>query len=113
MTVVDDYLAAVPPAQKAELERIRAIIKQICPTADEVITYSMPGFKYKGKYLIAYAAFKNHLSLFPGSDPIGVLKDALKDNITGKGTIQFTTEKPLSEETIKDIIHLSMGRIDA
>jgi uncharacterized protein YdhG (YjbR/CyaY superfamily) len=112
MNIVDEYLANVPPAQKTELERIRAIIKQVAPDAEEVITYSMPGFKYKGKYLISYAAFKDHMSLFPGAEPVGVLKDTLKDNVTGKGTIQFTLEEPLSDETIKEIVHLSMGRID-
>jgi uncharacterized protein YdhG (YjbR/CyaY superfamily) len=73
----------------------------------------MPGFKYKGKYLISFAAFKAHLSIFPGAEPIGALKDTLKDNITGKGTIQFTLEEPLSEEIIVEIVEISKARIDA
>ena len=112
MSIVDDYLATVPPPQRAELERVRSIIKRTIPTATEVITYGMPGFRYNDKYLVAYAAFKDHLSIFPGAEPIGVLKDSLKDNITGKGTIQFTLEKPLSEDTITEIVLLSKTRID-
>ena len=71
MSVVDDYLKNLPEPQKAELERIRKIVKQTVPEAEEVISYGVPGFKYKGKYLITFAAFKDHLSLFPGSAPIG------------------------------------------
>ena len=113
MTVIDEYLQNVAPAEKAELERIRKIIHDTAPVAEEVITYAMPGFKYKGKYLISFAAFKDHLSVFPGSEPVGVLKDKLKDNITGKGTIQFTLDKPLSEEVIREIVELSVARIEA
>lgn len=113
MSVIDEYLQNVPAPEQRELERIRTIIKQTVPEAEEVITYSMPGFKYKGKYLVSFAAFKNHLSLFPGADPIGALKDVLKDNITGKGTIQFTLEKPLTEGTVREIVELSRARIDS
>lgn len=112
MSVIDEYLQNVPATQRSELERIRNIIKQVVPDAEEVITYSMPGYKYKGKYLVSFAAFKDHLSIFPGSDPVGALKDTLKDNITGKGTIQFTVNKPLAEATIREIMELSKARID-
>jgi len=113
MSVVDEYLEKVPVPARTELTRIRNLIKAYVPDAEEVITYGMPGFKYKGKYLIAYAAFKNHMSLFPGAKPVGVLKDALKDHVTGKGTIQFTIDWPLSDTVIQDIVHLSMARVDS
>ncbi|MDB5165745.1 MAG: hypothetical protein JWM00_635 [Candidatus Saccharibacteria bacterium] len=113
MPVVDEYLERVAAPQRAELERIRAIVKQVVPDAEEVITYAMPGFKYEGKYLIAYAPFKDHMSIFPGADPVGLLKDKLKDNITGKGTIQFTLDKPLAEDTIREIVALSVARVGA
>lgn len=112
MSPIDEYLQDVPALQRAELERIRRIIKQTVPDTEEVMTYSMPGFKYKGKYLVSFAAFKDHLSIFPGSDPVGALKDTLKDNITGKGTIQFMVDRPLADDTIKEIVLLSMGQID-
>jgi uncharacterized protein YdhG (YjbR/CyaY superfamily) len=113
MTVIDEYLQSVAPSEKAELERIRKIVHDTAPAAEEVITYSMPGFKYMGKYLISFAAFKDHLSIFPGSDPVGALKDTLKDNITGKGTIQFTLDAPLSDEVIQEIVELCVGRVEA
>lgn len=74
MSVVDDYLNGSSP-QKEALQRVCRIIRQATPTAEEVITYGMPGFKYQKKYLIAFAGFKDHMSIFPGARAIGTLKD--------------------------------------
>ncbi len=104
MSVIDDYLAPLDDPQKAELERVRGFITRIVPDAKEVLTYGMPGFKYRGKYLISFAAFKDHLSVFPGSGPIEELKDELKTYTTSKGTIQFTLEHRLSDELLTKII---------
>ncbi|MCJ7725078.1 MAG: DUF1801 domain-containing protein [Acidimicrobiia bacterium] len=60
---VADYLDAVPGPSRAALERIRAIVLGMVPEATEVISYQIPTFRAAGRPLIAYAAFKNHLSL--------------------------------------------------
>jgi uncharacterized protein YdhG (YjbR/CyaY superfamily) len=111
MSVLDDYLENLTPIQKAELQRVRVIAKQIVPDAEEVISYGMPVLKYKGAYLIGFAAFKDHLSLFPGAEPIEVLKEDLKGFKLSKGTIQFTTDKPLPEPLVKKIITVALDRI--
>ena len=112
MTVVDDYLEAVEEPQKSELERIRRIIKQLVPDAEEVITYGMPGFKYKKKYLISFGAFKNHMSVFPGATPVDTLASQLAGYKLSKGTIQVTLEKPLPSKLLQDIVLLCKARID-
>lgn len=70
----------------------------------------MPGFKYRGKYLVSFAAFKDHLSLFPGAEPIEALKDKLTDYETSRGTIQFTLDHPLSDDLLKEILHICVTR---
>lgn len=111
MSVVDDYLAEVDEPQRAELERIRQIVKRAAPAAEEVISYGMPVFKYHGQYLIGFAAFKNHLSLFPASHPIEVLKDRLSDFKLSKGTIQFTLDHPIPESLIKQLVDIRLTDI--
>lgn len=111
MNEVDTYLSNVEPKQKAELERIRRIVRQTVPDAIESIGYGMPAFKYKGQPLVYYAAFKDHMSLFPTSGPTEVLKAQLKDFKVSKGTIQFTLEKPLSEKLIKEILAARLNQI--
>lgn len=109
MSVIDEYLDKVSPAQRAELGRIRKLVKKLVPEAEEAISYGIPAFKLRGKYLIFFAAFKNHMSVFPGA-PIG-LKDKLKGYKLRKGTIQFTVEKPLPESIIKEIVRSRLAEI--
>ena len=107
------YLKALNSEQRAELERVRQIVKSAAPDADEVMAYGMPGFNYKGKYLISYASFKNHMSIFPGSEATETLKPKLGDYKLSKGTIQFTLGKPLPEQIIRDVIKLGVARINS
>jgi uncharacterized protein YdhG (YjbR/CyaY superfamily) len=113
MSVIDDYLGKLTPEQKAELERVRAIAKTIVPDAEEVISYGMPVLKYKGAYLIGFAAFKDHLSLFPGAEPIEVLRKELAGFKISKGTIQFTPDNQLPKLLIKKIVTFALNRIPA
>ena len=65
----------------------------------------MPAFKLQGRILVWYAAFKDHLSLFPATGKI--LEEhgkALKPYLSGKGTIRFTTEDPLPTALVKRIV---------
>jgi len=113
MTVIDTYLENIDSKQRAELERIRTITTKAVPTAEEKISYGMPTMTYKGKNLLHFAAFKDHMSLFPTSGPTEELAAKLKDFKTAKGTIQFTLEKPLPESLILEIIDLRVRDIDA
>jgi uncharacterized protein YdhG (YjbR/CyaY superfamily) len=111
MTVIDDFLAPADPAKREALERVRVIIKQVVPDAEEVISYGIPGFKYKGKYLFGFAPFKDHMSLFPASEPIAVMGDKLKDFKLSKGTIQFTVSHQVPEEIIKELVNIRLASI--
>lgn len=111
MSAVDEYLKVVAEPQKAQLERVRKIVRQLVPEAEEVISYGMPGFTYKNKYLMGYAAFKDHLSLFPTSAPVEALKAKLKDFKLSKGTIQFTVAKPVPETLIQELVKIRRDAI--
>lgn len=111
MSVIDDYLKTVTPSQRVELERIRKITLELVPNAEETIGYGIPTLKYNKKYLIYFAAFKNHMSVFPGSALTAELKEKLSGYTFGKGTIQFTEAKPLPESVIKEIIRSRLDKI--
>jgi uncharacterized protein YdhG (YjbR/CyaY superfamily) len=111
MTVIDEYLEKVEPKQKAELEKIRAFVKKHVPDAEEVISYGMPAFKYKGSYLIGYAAYKDHMSVFPTPEPIVELQEELKGFEQAKGTVQFTLEHLLPLETIGRLVDARLAVI--
>ena len=102
---IDEYLAGVPEPARSTLNKIRATIRSVVPAeATEAISWGMPAFKYKGQ-LVAFAAFKNHCSLFPmNASLIQAFKDELKDYETSKGTIHFPLDKPLPASLLKKLV---------
>jgi uncharacterized protein YdhG (YjbR/CyaY superfamily) len=64
LTNIDTYLATATPESKRILEEIRQLIHQKVPKAQEVISYQMPAFKL-GKTFIYFAAFKEHIGIYP------------------------------------------------
>lgn len=113
MNAIDTYLAAINPSQKKELEKIRRHIQQFVPEAEEAISYGMPTFKYKGRILIHFAAFKSHMSVFPTADPAvdSGLGNQLEKFRTSKGTLQFTEENPIPGSLIREIVAIRLKSI--
>lgn len=109
---VRKYLKSVPTGQWATLEKIRKLIKESAPEATEAFSYGIPGFKYKGKPLIWYAAFENHYSLFPTGAGVEALKSELKSYETSKGTIHLPVDKPVPVSLIRKIIKTRMKQIE-
>src|SRR5437870_2058334 len=63
---IDEYLAPVPPHQRAALNRLRAQILKAAPGAEEVISYGMPGFRLNGRMLVWMGAAASHCAFYPG-----------------------------------------------
>lgn len=101
---VDDYLAAVPDEERAALEKLRKVIRDIVPDATETISYQIPTFKHEGA-LVGFAAFKNHCSFFVMSTrAMEAHKKDLEQYETSKGTIRFTVDEPLPAPLVKKLV---------
>lgn len=115
-STVEDYLAEVPEEARAALEKLRKTIKAAAPDTTETISYQMPTFKYQGRALVGFAAFKNHSSIFPYST--GVM-DSLREDLkpydtSGKGaTIRFPADKPPPASLVKKIIKTRIQEIES
>jgi uncharacterized protein YdhG (YjbR/CyaY superfamily) len=110
---IDEYLGKVDPRQRAELELIRVLVKQLVPSVEETISYGMPTLKYKKRALVYFTASKKHMSFMPSSWAIEELKDELKGYKTTEHSIQFTLENPLPEVLIKKLVLNHVRDIDA
>jgi uncharacterized protein YdhG (YjbR/CyaY superfamily) len=111
---IDARLAGLPEKQRAALQRLRETIAATAPDAVDTISYAMPAFRYHGRALVSYDAFKAHCSLFPmGSEIIERHADKFADFSTTKGTLHFTPEKPIPMELIRLIVRERMAAIDA
>src|SRR5574337_1025034 len=103
-TTPGEYFATLPPKAKSRLTEMRKLIREAVPKdAEEVISYSMPAFSYKG-IVVWYAAAKNHIGLYPKTNAIRVFGEELKNFKTSKGAIQFPMEKPIPKTLVKKIV---------
>ncbi|MDQ2965141.1 MAG: DUF1801 domain-containing protein [Chloroflexota bacterium] len=108
---VADYLADLPDDRRAAVEELRKTIRAAAPEATESIAYLMPAFRsHGGQFLVSYAAYKKHYSLFPASDAvIEAGGDELKPYLAGKGTIQFPADKPIPTALVKRIVKVRVA----
>jgi uncharacterized protein YdhG (YjbR/CyaY superfamily) len=102
---IDQYHKVFPADVQSRMQAVREAIREVVPEAEEVISYQIPCFKYKG-YLIYYAAFAKHLTI---SSPwsASLLKEfakELKRFTVTKSAIQFLHKDPLPLELIKKIV---------
>lgn len=102
-TSTDEYIQAFPPEVQAKLTELRNKIRECAPEATEKISWAMPTFWLYGN-LVHFAAFKNHIGLYPGASGIEVFKDRMADYKSSKGAVQFPLTQPLPLELVGDIV---------
>jgi len=106
---MDEYIATFPDETRKILEELRATIKAAVPEAGETISYGIPTFTLKGKYLIYFAGWKKHISIYP--IPIGTeaFNKQVSQYVEGKGTLKFPMDKPLPLKLITKIVRLRVN----
>ena len=102
---IDAYIAASPPAAQPALRRIREIFRGAAPDAEETISYRMPAFRGHG-ILVYFAAFKNHIGIFPPIEGDVRLDEALARYRGPKGNLRFPLDEPIPYGLIERIAQL-------
>jgi len=108
-STVEEYLAALPPDRRAPMERLREAVVTAAPGATEVIAYGMPGLRLDGRFLVSYAAFRRHYSLFPASEGVVTeLGDRIRPYLAGRGTIRFPAERPIPTDLVTQVVAIRL-----
>lgn len=100
---IDEYIAGFPPDVQEILQKVRSTIKRAAPQAEESISYQMPTYKLEGN-LVHFAAFKNHIGLYPTPSGTETFRKELSPYETGKGSIRFPLDKPIPYVLITRIV---------
>ena len=108
---IDDYLAALPAAQRAALERFRAQVHAAVPEATEAIAYDIPGFRLDGRYLLGFGVAGKRCSLYVGRAAIVAHERELVPYRQGRGTVTFDPDDPLPPEIVASLIAVRVSAV--
>jgi uncharacterized protein YdhG (YjbR/CyaY superfamily) len=100
---IDEYVRGFSPDVREILEAIRATIRSAAPDAEETISYRIPAFTQNG-VLVYFAAFKNHIGLYPPVKGDAALMKAISRYAGEKGNLQFPLDRPIPYALIKRIV---------
>ncbi|HET8568128.1 MAG TPA: DUF1801 domain-containing protein [Candidatus Limnocylindria bacterium] len=104
---IDEYLARLPPDQRAALTKVRKTIRAAAPDAVESISYGVPTYKLGGKPLLYFGAGKAHCSIYA----VDVDMPELERFDRSKGTVRFTPDDPVPASVVTKIVKRRMKAV--
>ncbi len=109
-TTVDAYIAQFDGEVRRRLETMRRIIRELAPEAEEMIAYGMPAYKIRGKPLVYFAGYKNHIGLYATPNTHEAFTREFAPYKQGKGSVQFPLSEPLPTVLIKKVVQFRRGQ---
>lgn len=107
---IDEYIAGCAPEVRPILRKLRSTIKRAAPPdAKELISYRMPAFKLHG-ILVYFAAFKNHIGVFPPLKGDAKLQAAASKYAGPKGNLKFPLDAPIPYALVARIVKFRVKR---
>lgn len=106
---IDEYIDTFPEDVQTVLKQVRKTIKAAAPQAGEKISYGIPTFTLNGKYLIYFAGWKHHISIYPIPTADDSFNQEIAPYVAGKGTLKFPVDKPIPLKLITKIVKLNVA----
>src|SRR5437588_11835412 len=100
---IDEYIAMFSSDVQSILRRIRETIRKAAPRAIEKISYRMPAFTLDGD-LIYFAAFKQHIGIYPPVQGDEKLSKELARYRGEKGNLKFPLDEPIPYALIGRVV---------
>jgi len=104
---IDEYIASCPVEVQAILRKVRATVRESAPEARELISYRMPAFAQNG-ILIYFAAFKDHIGVYPPVRGDAKLEKAVSKYAGEKGNLRFPLDEPIPYGLIARIVRFKV-----
>jgi uncharacterized protein YdhG (YjbR/CyaY superfamily) len=102
---VDEYISWFPEEDQKLLEQVRTAIQEAAPQAEEIISYSMPGYRLNG-VLVWFGGYANHIGFYPHGATMEKFKKELAGYKQTKGSIRFPINEPIPITLIKKMVNL-------
>lgn len=101
--VIGSYIANFPEKVQKILQKIRSIVHDAAPEADEALKYGIPTFVLNGN-LVHFAAFEHHIGFYPTPSGISQFQEELSGYKNAKGSVQFPLDAAIPYPLIKKIV---------
>ena len=108
MNEVDQYISTFPRDVRGILKKIRSIIKEAAPDAEEGIAYQMPAYKTNNKPLVYFGAFKKHIGFYATPSAHAEFSPELAKYKGGKGSVQFPLDAHIPFDLIKQLVEFKV-----
>lgn len=106
-STIDEYINSLPKEVGGILRTLREEIKKELPEETvETISYGIPTFKLNGKYVVYFAGYKKHVSIYPILHTEENIQKEIEPYIKGRGTLQFQLDKPLPFSLIRKVVKI-------
>ena len=100
---VDAYLASLPVDRHAVFVDVRSRVHASVAGLGETISYKMPAVTWQGDIVLFFAAWKNHIGLYP----IPTFDEPLESRIApfraATDTVRFVYRRPIPDGLIEDL----------
>lgn len=106
---IDEYIATFPPDVQKVLEELRATVKAAAPEAKETISYNMPTFTLNGTYLIYFAGWKKHISVYPIPAGSEAFNKRISKYADRRGTVKFPLDEPIPFKLVTQMVKLQLA----
>jgi uncharacterized protein YdhG (YjbR/CyaY superfamily) len=97
MNTVEEYISSFEGETRGRLETLDAYIRSLDDGITTKISWAMPSYMLKNKYVAQICVFKNHIGFYPGPDAVEAFKENFdRENLKHtKGGVQLPHDRPL------------------
>lgn len=100
----DQYISRFSGVVAERLENTRQTIRKALPEAEEIISYSMPAYRFHGKVAVYFAGYENHVGFYPTASCVRAFEKKLSDYAHSKGAVQFRHDERLPIALIREMV---------
>ena len=109
-TTVDAYVAQFPQEVQQILNRLRAVVKEAAPQAEEKISYQMAGYYLNGG-LVWFGAYKRHIGFYPTTAAMEVYAAELDPYRAAKSALNFPLDETIPYDLIGRLVKARVAEV--
>jgi uncharacterized protein YdhG (YjbR/CyaY superfamily) len=100
-----------PKSHRKTILEMRRRILAVIPDAEEVVSYGMPAFKYRGHIVAGPMAAKNHIGFYPFSGSVlPLFEKELRNFKRSRGALHVPIGTPLSKTLIRKLLRARISQ---